>query len=314
MSGSSNNKPPTGADLPTSIKLALLGPPGSGKGSQCVRIKERYPDLCYINPHMMVREEIHRGTPFGLEAQKKIFSGEVISHDTYNSLFLERARSAACAKGYILDGMPTEVKQAEALVKQGEEFDAVFFLDMSDETVMRRTSGRWVHQRSGRIYHDTFARPKAPGYDDETGERLTQRADDSPVVAQQRLDAYKKNAAALREYWSVSAGEHKRRLKEAAEAAKKAAAKAVSADDATPPASSSDATPAADASSTAAEPMVEGEPSYKPEVFCKRLPRVATVDAEGGMETVRGRVFAALDEAIKEKHARVSRGGWWKFW
>jgi adenylate kinase len=343
----------------TALKIALLGPPGSGKGSQCVRIKERYPDLCYINPQMMLRDEIHRQTPQGVAAQSKIVNGEIIDSSVYTQLMLDRARSQACKAGYILDGVPIDVKQAEAFVQQGEELDAVIFLDVDDETVIRRTSGRWVHQRSGRIYHDTFARPKAYGFDDETGEKLQQRADDTPVVAHARLDTFKANALALREFYCTSADMYaaaraevnkaaKKAAKEAAKAARNAtqqlhqqlehppqgdaAAGPVTGDNNTVTASTATTTtttkaspasgvasiaaekeqaPAASPPAAAAEDSVQG---YLVTRFQKRLPTIATVDANGGLETVRTRIFKAIDEAITAKKDRIAKAKWFGIW
>lgn len=329
------------------MKIALVGPPGSGKGSQCVRIKEQYPELCYINPHMMLRDEIHRQTPRGVAAQAKMLNGEVIASDTYMALLLERARSSACKAGYILDGMPTDVRQAETLVGNGEELDAVLFLAMTDDNVLRRTSGRWVHQRSGRIYHDHFARPKQPGVDDETGEKLVQRHDDTTVIARQRLDTYTRNRAALETYLRTTEGDVKARLAEQ----KKAAAAAKSQEQqqqkkkeqqaasppppppATPPPAAADATTGSSSSNgsgaKASSPSTQAtgatvdpaEPPvdelYIPYVFAKTAPYVAEVDANGTLDVVRKRVFTAIDAAIEAKKERARLNRWWrwiKFW
>lgn len=298
-----------------SIKMAILGPPGSGKGSQCVRIKERYPELCYINPTMMLRDEINRHTAVGSAAQRKMLDGEIIPPETYTDLFIAKAQSPACKAGYILDGMPTDVRQAQDMLAKGEQLDAVILLDISDEAVMRRTSGRWVHQRSGRIYHDHFARPKQPGYDDETGEKLIQRHDDSPMVAEQRLNAFRQNSESLVEYVRTSAADAKKAAKAAAAAAA-ASAKNAAAAAPSPPADGEAAKQAQQAPEEAAPAEQDAtDAPFKPTRFYKEAAWVKSVDANGGLDTVRQRVFAAMDEALAAKRDRDARKRWWRlFW
>jgi adenylate kinase len=343
----------------SAMKVALLGPPGSGKGSQCVRIKERYPDLCYINPHMMLRDEINRQTPLGVASQSKLLGGETIPNETYTQLMMDRAKSAACKAGYILDGVPMDVKQAEAFVKRGEELDAVLFLNVDDETVLRRTSGRWIHPRSGRIYHETYARPKQPFIDDETGEKLVQRHDDTPAVARARLDLYRSNVTALREYFAVSAGDYNKRLMDAERAAKRAERDAKKAAEATKDKTIANAVPGADPAATPLAPIGQGDaapvdsnaavpvvaaampavpapvptatstadnasnaaaaaaavdPPYEPTVYPKQVPILMDVDGNGSLDTVRSRIFKAIDQAVHAKRERIAKLKWFKLW
>jgi adenylate kinase len=235
------------------MKIVLLGPPGSGKGAQSVRIKERYPHLCYINPTDLLRDEIRAQSPIGVQAQARMLSGERVPDDTYFQLALQRMRNVTCRPGYVLDGMPKTATQAEKFAEAGEKVDAVVRLEVPDDVVVERTSGRWTHRASGRVYHAVFAPPKTAGKDDLTGEPLVQRADDYPDVARARLGLYKQNIEDIMRFYQHEAPLGPREGAAAAAAAAAAtAASTPSANTTTAPTSStSGATPSAGAGAAA---------------------------------------------------------------
>ena len=191
------------------MRLILLGGPGAGKGTQANNIKEKY-DIPQISTGDMLRAAVKEGTPLGLEAKKIMDAGGLVSDDTILGLVKERIANDDCANGFLFDGFPRTLAQAEALKQQGVDIDAVVEIDVDDEEIIKRMSGRRVHPASGRSYHTVFNPPKEEGKDDQTGEPLVQRDDDREDTVRQRLKVYHDQTAPLIEYysrWAEQAGE-----------------------------------------------------------------------------------------------------------
>jgi len=171
------------------MRLILLGAPGAGKGTQAQFICEKY-GIPQISTGDMLRAAIKNETPLGLKVKGVMDSGGLVSDDIIIDLVKERIAEADCAKGFLFDGFPRTIPQAEALVDANVELDAVVEIDVADEEIIKRMSGRRVHPASGRTYHVVFNPPKVEGKDDETGEELIQREDDSEETVRKRLDVY----------------------------------------------------------------------------------------------------------------------------
>ena len=167
------------------MRLILLGPPGAGKGTQAGFITERF-SIPQISTGDMLRAAIRAGTALGLAAKKVMDSGQLVSDDIIIGLVKERLRQTDCAKGYLLDGFPRTIAQADALKAAGIGIDYVLEIDVADEEIVTRMSGRRVHPASGRTYHVKFNPPKSEGIDDVTGEPLIQRDDDKAETVQYR--------------------------------------------------------------------------------------------------------------------------------
>jgi len=171
------------------MKVILLGAPGAGKGTQANYIKDKY-SIPQISTGDMLRAAVKAGTPLGLEAKKIMDAGGLVSDDIIMGLIKERLTQPDCAKGYLFDGFPRTIPQAEAMKKLGIDVDFVVEVDVPDEEIVKRMSGRRVHVASGRTYHVVFNPPKVAGKDDETGEDLIQRADDAEETVLKRLEVY----------------------------------------------------------------------------------------------------------------------------
>jgi len=171
------------------MKVILLGAPGAGKGTQANYIKDKY-SIPQISTGDMLRAAVKAGTPLGLEAKKIMDAGGLVSDDIIMGLIKERLTQPDCAKGYLFDGFPRTIPQAEAMKKLGIDVDFVVEVDVPDEEIVKRMSGRRVHVASGRTYHVVFNPPKVAGKDDETGEELIQRADDAEETVKKRLEVY----------------------------------------------------------------------------------------------------------------------------
>lgn len=187
------------------MKIILLGGPGAGKGTQAGYIKEKY-NIPQISTGDMLRAAVKAGTPLGVEAKKVMDAGGLVSDDIILGLVKERTAEADCANGFLFDGFPRTLAQAESLKTQGVDIDAVVEIAVDDAEIVRRMSGRRVHVASGRTYHVIFNPPKVAGKDDETGEDLIQRADDSEETVLKRLEVYHSQTAPLIEYYSGWAG------------------------------------------------------------------------------------------------------------
>ena len=171
------------------MKLILLGAPGAGKGTQANYIKDKY-NIPQISTGDMLRAAVKAGSPLGIEAKKIMDAGGLVSDDIIMGLIKERLTQAYCANGYLFDGFPRTIPQAEAMKKLGINVDYVVEVDVPDAEIVKRMSGRRVHVASGRTYHVVFNPPKVAGKDDATGEDLIQRADDAEETVLKRLEVY----------------------------------------------------------------------------------------------------------------------------
>lgn len=171
------------------MRLILLGGPGAGKGTQANNIKERY-GIPQISTGDMLRAAVKAGTELGLAAKKVMDTGGLVSDDIIIGLVKERIQEPDCGKGFLFDGFPRTIPQADAMKDAGVPIDAVVDIDVPDGEIIKRMSGRRIHLASGRTYHITFNPPKVEGKDDETGEDLIQRDDDQEETVKKRLDVY----------------------------------------------------------------------------------------------------------------------------
>ena len=184
------------------MKLILLGPPGAGKGTQATFIKEKF-GIPQISTGDMLRAAVKAGTPLGIAAKKVMDSGALVSDDLIIGLVKERLKEPDCANGYLFDGFPRTIPQADAMKAAGVALDYVLEIDVPDEDIVLRMSGRRVHLASGRTYHVKFNPPKVEGKDDVTGEPLILRADDEEATVKKRLDVYHSQTKALVEYYTT---------------------------------------------------------------------------------------------------------------
>ena len=171
------------------MRLILLGPPGAGKGTQAAVITKTY-NIPQISTGDMLRAAVKAGSPLGLEAKKVMDSGGLVSDDIIIGLVKDRLKQDDCANGYLFDGFPRTIPQAEAMKDAGVQIDVVLEIDVPDQDIISRMSGRRVHTASGRTYHVHFNPPKVEGKDDVTGEDLIQRDDDREETVRKRLEVY----------------------------------------------------------------------------------------------------------------------------
>lgn len=183
------------------MRAILLGGPGAGKGTQANYIKERY-GIPQISTGDMLRAAVKEGTPLGLEAKKVMESGGLVSDDIILGLVKERIAQSDCEQGFLFDGFPRTLAQAEALKTEGVAIDFVVEIDVDDDEIIKRMSGRRVHLASGRTYHVIYNPPKVEGKDDETGEDLIQREDDREDTVRERLRVYHEQTEPLIRYYS----------------------------------------------------------------------------------------------------------------
>jgi len=183
------------------MRLILLGAPGAGKGTQASFICQRF-GIPQISTGDMLRAAVKAGTPLGLAAKKVMDSGALVSDDIIIGLVKERLAMPDCAKGFLFDGFPRTIPQAEAMKTAGVKLDHVLEIDVPDSAIIERMSGRRVHVASGRTYHVKFNPPKVAGQDDVTGEPLIQREDDKEETVRKRLDVYQKQTRPLVDYYS----------------------------------------------------------------------------------------------------------------
>lgn len=182
------------------MRLILLGGPGAGKGTQANYIKDKY-NIPQISTGDMLRAAVKAGTPLGIEAKKVMDAGGLVSDDIILGLIEERIKEDDCKNGFLFDGFPRTIPQAEAL-KAKVDVDGVVEIDVDDAEIIKRMSGRRVHVASGRTYHVVFNPPKVEGKDDETGEDLIQRDDDQEDTVKKRLDVYHEQTEPLIDYYS----------------------------------------------------------------------------------------------------------------
>ena len=188
------------------MRLILLGGPGAGKGTQANYIKEKY-QIPQISTGDMLRAAVKAGTELGLKAKEYMDSGGLVPDEVIIGLVKERIKEADCAKGFLFDGFPRTIPQADAMKDAGVAIDAVVEIDVPDEEIVKRMSGRRAHLASGRTYHVIYNPPKVEGKDDVTGEPLVQRDDDKEDVVRKRLDVYHAQTEPLVNYykqWAAS--------------------------------------------------------------------------------------------------------------
>ena len=183
------------------MKVILLGPPGAGKGTQANAIKQKF-DIPQISTGDMLRSAIREGTELGVTAKKIMDTGGLVSDYLILNIVKERVSQNDCKKGYLFDGFPRTIAQANGITTSGMAIDYVIEIKVNDEQIIKRVSGRRVHLASGRTYHTEFNPPKIKGRDDETGDELIQRDDDQESTVRKRLDVYKKETAPLINYYN----------------------------------------------------------------------------------------------------------------
>lgn len=190
------------------MRVILLGSPGSGKGTQAQFITEKYA-IPQISTGDMLRAAVRAGTELGIAAKKIMDEGGLVSDEIILGLIKDRITQADCAKGFLLDGFPRTIAQAEGLDAMGIEIDHVLEIAVPDEEIIKRMSGRRVHSESGRTYHIEFNPPKVAGIDDVTGDALIQRDDDKEETVRKRLEVYHKQTKPLVDFYSAAAQQGK---------------------------------------------------------------------------------------------------------
>src|SRR5438093_7404565 len=183
------------------MRLILLGAPGAGKGTQAAFICKKY-GIPQISTGDMLRAAVKAGTPLGLAAKKVMDAGGLVSDDIIIGLVKERIAQPDCVNGFLFDGFPRTIPQADAMKEAGVPIDYVLEIDVPDEAIIERMSGRRVHPASGRTYHVKFNPPKVEGRDDATGEELIQRDDDQEETVRKRLAVYQSQTRPVVEYYS----------------------------------------------------------------------------------------------------------------
>jgi len=182
------------------MRLILLGGPGAGKGTQATFLTQKF-NIPQISTGDMLRAAVKAQTPLGVEAKKAMDAGDLVSDDLTVSLVKDRIQHADCANGFLLDGFPRTITQADALTSEQVYLDAVVEIDVADSEIIKRMSGRRVHEPSGRTYHTEYNPPKQAGIDDLTGESLVQRADDQEETVKYRLKVYHEQTSPLKQYY-----------------------------------------------------------------------------------------------------------------
>ncbi|MFA9273033.1 MAG: adenylate kinase [Baekduiaceae bacterium] len=182
------------------LNVILLGPPGAGKGTQAERIQEDFPQIAYVSTGNMLRAHVADGTDLGKEAKSYMDSGGLVPDELVTKMALDRLDQDDTRDGVLLDGFPRKVTQAEALAGSGRKLSGVILIDVDDEEIVRRVSGRRV-SKSGRVYHVDFDPPKHEGRCDVDGSTLIQREDDKPEVVRERLEVYHRDTSPLIAYY-----------------------------------------------------------------------------------------------------------------
>ena len=182
------------------MNLIILGPPGAGKGTQATFIATEF-NIPHISTGDMLREAIKKGTNLGQKAKEVMDAGNLVSDDLIIELVKERISESDCSQGFLFDGFPRTIPQAEALEINNIQIDGVIELKVPDDEILKRMSGRRIHLNSGRTYHVDFNPPLIEGLDDETGEELIIRKDDEPETVKDRLKVYWKQTQPLIEYY-----------------------------------------------------------------------------------------------------------------
>lgn len=184
------------------MRIILLGAPGAGKGTQAQFLQSKF-GIPQISTGDMLRAAIKAGTSLGLQAKKVMDEGKLVSDELIIGLVKERIAQDDCANGFLLDGFPRTIPQADAMKENGIGIDHVIEFDVADEVIVERMAGRRVHPGSGRVYHTTFNPPKVEGKDDETGEELVIRPDDQEDTVRKRLAVYHEQTKPLVTYYQA---------------------------------------------------------------------------------------------------------------
>ena len=184
------------------MRLMLLGCPGAGKGTQALLLMKKF-NIPQISTGDMLRSAIASGTELGMSAKQIMDAGQLVSDDIINALVVERLDQPDCTNGFLLDGYPRTIPQAQALRDTNIKIDHVIEIAVDDEEIVKRISGRRVHVASGRVYHVELNPPKVAGMDDETGEPLIHRDDDREEIIRNRLAVYKEKTAPLIDYYKA---------------------------------------------------------------------------------------------------------------
>ncbi len=190
------------------MRLILLGPPGAGKGTQAQFICDAY-GIPQISTGDMLRAAVKAGTPLGRQVKKVMDSGALVSDDSIIALVKDRIAQADCANGFLFDGFPRTIVQAQALIDADVHLDGVLEIVVPEEQIVKRLSGRRVHEKSGRVYHVIYNPPKVDNRDDDTGDELVQRKDDAEATVRQRLAVYHDQTFPLVDFYSKLAGENR---------------------------------------------------------------------------------------------------------
>jgi len=190
------------------MRLILLGPPGAGKGTQAQYICDAY-GIPQISTGDMLRAAVKAGTPLGRQVKKVMDSGALVSDDIIIALVKERIAQPDSANGFLLDGFPRTIVQAQALIDAGVALDGVLEISVPEEEIVKRLSGRRVHEKSGRVYHVVYNPPKVDNRDDETGDVLVQRKDDEEATVRERLAVYHRQTFPLVDFYSKLAAQER---------------------------------------------------------------------------------------------------------
>ena len=187
------------------MRVILLGAPGAGKGTQAKLIMEKM-GIPQVSTGDMLRAAVAAGTALGLKVKDIMASGGLVSDDLIIALVKERITQADCAKGFLFDGFPRTIPQAEAMLRENVQIDRVIEIDVPDQDIIARLSGRRVHESSGRVYHVEHNPPKIAGVDDVTGEPLIQRPDDTEETVRKRLQVYHDQTKPLVDFYQRQGG------------------------------------------------------------------------------------------------------------
>ena len=187
------------------MRVILLGAPGAGKGTQAAFITDKF-SIPQISTGDMLRAAVRDGTELGVQAKQVMDAGELVSDDLIMGLVKARIRADDCARGYLFDGFPRTIRQAEAMQREDIAIDCVVEIAVADEAIINRLSGRRVHPGSGRVYHVQFNPPQQPGVDDASGEALIQREDDREATVRKRLQVYHRQTAPLIRFYRDLSG------------------------------------------------------------------------------------------------------------
>lgn len=182
--------------------IILIGPPGAGKGTQAEMLKKKYNIPC-ISTGQILRNHLQQNTALGQECKQYIDKGQLVPDNVIVEILKDRLSEKDCHNGFLLDGFPRTLAQAQSLLSEGVEIQAILYINVVDEMIISRLSGRWMHAASGRTYHERFNPPNNPGHDDVTGEPLIQRSDDTQESIKNRLISFRKDTQPVIDYYKT---------------------------------------------------------------------------------------------------------------